>query len=124
MRNEREEKVETHQRGGRGEESAIKRIKCSLCSQETYGAAANSKSDAESTEVCIAKKKGSEEYSRFLGDCPRFEVMRTQTENKILLVSLVDHLLYITLRINTCRCKRTHRLRNATDLLYHKWQQS
>ena len=57
MRNEREEKVETHQRGGRGEESAIKRIKCSLCSQETYGAAANSKSDAESTEVCIAKKK-------------------------------------------------------------------
>lgn len=54
---EREEKVETHQREGRGEESAIKRIKCSLCSQETYGAAANSKSGAESIEVCIANKE-------------------------------------------------------------------
>lgn len=58
-------------------EGAIKRIKCPLYSQETYGAPANSKSNAESIEVRAAKR--SEEYSRFLGDCPRFEVMRTQT---------------------------------------------
>lgn len=49
-------------------ESAIKGIKCSLCSQETYGAPANSKSDAESIEVCIAKR--SEEYSRFWETVP------------------------------------------------------
>lgn len=84
-------------RKGKGTEKrvdggAIKRIKCSLCSQTTYGAPANSKSCAESIEVCIAK--GSEECGRFLGDCPRFEVMRTHTA-KVLFVSLVDHLLYI-----------------------------
>lgn len=39
---------------------------------------------------------------RFLGDCPRFEVMRTHTA-KVLFVSLVDHLLYIILGINTCQ---------------------
>lgn len=65
----REERTgeENHQRKERVE-SAIKRIKCPLCSQKTYGAPANSKSDAESIEVCIAK--GSEEYSRFWETVP------------------------------------------------------
>lgn len=39
----------------RVERSAVKRIKGSLCSQETYGAPANSKSDAESFEVRATK---------------------------------------------------------------------
>lgn len=56
---------EEHQRKGRVGRSAIKRIKCSLCSRETYGAPANSKSDVESIEMCAAK--GGEKYSKFFG---------------------------------------------------------
>lgn len=63
MRNEAEENVEKHQRWKECVASTIKRIKCSLWSQEPYGALSNSKSDAESIEVQTAK--GSEEYNRF-----------------------------------------------------------
>lgn len=101
MRNEREEKVEKHQRREQVE-SAIKIIKCSSCSQEPYGAPANPKGGAESIEVRAAKKR-KWRLQQVLRDCPRFEVMRTQT-TKSSFVSLVDHLLYITLRINTCHC--------------------
>lgn len=54
-----------------------KRNQRSLCSQEPYGAPANSKSDTELTEVL----RGSEEYSRFWGNCPRFEVREHRKQN-------------------------------------------
>lgn len=107
-----------HQKTERGEGSAIKRIKCSLCSQKTYGAPANSKSCAEPIEVRVAK--GSEECGRFLGDCPRFEVMRTHTA-EVLCLSLVDHLLYIILGISTCQhdfCLHRLIVAGATYSLY------
>lgn len=55
MRSKGSEKGEKHQRREQVE-SAIKTIKCSSCSQEPYGAPANSKSDAEYFEVCAAKE--------------------------------------------------------------------
>lgn len=56
----------------------------SLCSQEPYGAPADSKSDTEWTEVY----RGSEEYSRFWGNCPRFEVRKHRKQNTCTLCPL------------------------------------
>lgn len=81
-------------------ESAIKRIKCSLCSQEPYGAPPNSKSNTESIEV----QGRSEEYTRFKEGCFGFEAMRTQTTKYSSAVSLVDYLLDTSLDINTRYC--------------------
>lgn len=84
-----------------GEEwrAPLKEWKCSFCSQETYGAAANSKSNAQSIEVCTVRR--SEEYSAGLGG-RLSQIWRDEnTDNKISLVSPVDHLLYITLHINS-----------------------
>lgn len=54
-----------------------KRNQRSLCSQEPSGAPANSKSDTESTEVL----RGNEGYSRFWGNCPRFEEREHRKQN-------------------------------------------
>lgn len=57
MRKKGRKRGENIKRKEQVERSAVKRIKCSLCSQETYGAPANSKSDTESFEVRAAKRE-------------------------------------------------------------------